>query len=92
MTLTDQIKILDDIIRANQAQYDLDRVDKTVKYDNNLEYDSVHNFDKYSVPNFNEISSANSKFDSLNKLIKISKRFVLLKVKPNKKYRRRRMC
>ena len=34
MTLTDELKILDDKIKANQAQYDLDReADKILNYD-----------------------------------------------------------
>ena len=33
-----------------------DRVNK-VKHDNNLVYRFAHNFNKYSVPNFNEIQS-----------------------------------
>ena len=111
MTLTEQDKILDDKIKANQAQFDLDREaakisalsskeldkyeyltgedlgykpdaihrakfeysplgetfnkvfkkddksKKVIKYDNHLVYKSVHNFNKYSVPSFNEISS-----------------------------------
>ena len=111
MTLTDELKILDDKIKANQAQYDLDReaaktsalsskeldkyeyltgedleykpeaveqvkfeyspfdkvfnkvlkkddkVNNDNKYENDLRYDSVHNFNKYSVSNLNEISS-----------------------------------
>ena len=103
MTLTDELKIRDGKIKANQAQYDLDREvakifalsskelgnyeyltdkdlgykpgvvekdkfecsllgeylnkglkkdnksNKLVKYDNDLMYNSVHNFNKYSV-------------------------------------------
>ena len=33
-------------------------------------YDSVRNFNKYNVPNFNEISSIVSKFDTINKFYK----------------------
>ena len=40
------------------------------KYDNDLRYGFVHNFNKFSMSNFNEISSINSKFDTLNKLYK----------------------
>ena len=104
---TDELKILDDKIKVNQAQYNLDKeaakisalsskevdkyeyltgvdlgyklevvekvkfeysplgealnkglkeddkVNKVVKYDNDLMYNSVHNFNKYSVSNFN---------------------------------------
>ena len=111
MALTEQFKILDDKIKANQAHYDLDREaakifalsskeldkyeyitgedlgyepdviqrakfeysplgeafnkafkkddknKKVIKYRNDFYYSSVHNFSKYSVPNFNEISS-----------------------------------
>ena len=113
MILTDELKILDDKIKANQAQDDLDRkaarisvyeyltgedlghksgvaerekieyhplgmalskgfkkddkVNKTVRHDNDLMYNSVHNFNKHSISNFNEISSLDSKFDTLTK-------------------------
>ena len=33
-------------------------------------YDSVHNLNKYSVPNLNKIPSVNSKFDTLNNFYK----------------------
>ena len=45
-------------------------VKKTVKYSNDLHYDSVHNFNKYNVSNFNEIVSFDSKFDTLKKFYK----------------------
>ena len=121
MKLIEHVKILDDKIKANQAQYDLgreaakisalsskeldkyeyltgedlgykpdviqrvkfeysplgeafnkvfkkdDKNKKVNKYGNNLVYDSVHNFNKYNVPNFNEISSTDNKFDTINK-------------------------
>ena len=121
MTLTEQIKILDERIKANKGQYDLDREaakesaissknlekyeyltdedlgykpdiiqrakfeysplgeafnkafkkddknKKVIKYSSDLVYSSVHNFNKYSLPNFNEISSIDSKFDTMNK-------------------------
>ena len=124
MTLTEQVKILDDKIKANQAQYDLyreaakisalfskeldkyenltgedlgykpdiiqkakfeysplgetfnkvfkkdDKNKKVIKYNNHLPYSSVHNFSNYSVSNFNEISSIDSKFDTINKFYK----------------------
>ena len=41
-----------------------------IKYNNDLVYNSVHNFNKYSVPSFNEISSIDSKFDTINKFYK----------------------
>ena len=43
-----------------------DKVNEANKYGNNLRYDSVHNFNKYSASNFNEISSTDSKFDTLD--------------------------
>ena len=43
---------------------------KIIKHHNDLVYNSVHNFNKYSVPNFNEISSTDSKFDTINKFYK----------------------
>ena len=122
ITLNEQVKIFDDKIRTNKAQYDLDRQNalipalssknlkhyeyltgknleykpdviqrakfeysplgatfnkvfkkddknkkKIIKYSDNLVYNSVHNFDKYSVSSFNEISSIDSKFDTINK-------------------------
>ena len=45
-------------------------MNKVVKYCNDLMYSSVNNFNKYSVSNFNEISSLDSKFDILNKFYK----------------------
>ena len=45
-----------------------DKVNKVTKYNNRLAYDSVHNFNKYSVSNFNEISSIETKFDTTGKL------------------------
>ena len=124
MTLTEQVKILDDKIRANKAQYELDREaakitalsskdlekyeylaredlgykpyvihkakfeysplgeafnkvfknddknKKVIKHDNDLIYNSVHNFNKYSMSSFNEISSVDSKFDTMSKFHK----------------------
>ena len=123
MTLTEQVKTLDDKIKANKAQYEFDREaakistlsskdlekydyltgedlgykpdviqrakfeysplgffnkvfknndknKKVIKHDNDLVYNSVQNFNKYSLPNFNEISSIDSKFDRINKFYK----------------------
>ena len=47
-----------------------DKVNKVNKYDNDLVYNSVHNFNKCSVSNFNEISSIDCKFDTLEKFYK----------------------
>ena len=47
-----------------------DKNKKIMKHDNDLVYNSVHNFNKYSVPSFNEISSIHSKFDTTNKFYK----------------------
>ena len=138
MTLIDDIKILDDKIRSNQAEYNLDRkaakisafstkeldqyeyltgedvgykpgviekakfehsplgeafnkVSKTNdevsrdKYDNDLVYDSRHNFNKYRMSNFIEISSIDSKFDIVNKFYKDFKKLDDVKRKKNKK-------
>ena len=46
------------------------KIKKIIKYSNDLLYSSVHNFNKYSLPNFNEISSIDSKFDRRNKFYK----------------------
>ena len=43
---------------------------KVIKHDNDLVYNSVHNFNKYSVSSFDEISSIDSKFDTINKFYK----------------------
>ena len=121
--LTEQVKILDDKIKSNKSQYDLDREaakicalsskdlekygyltcedlgykpnviqrekfeysplgeafnkifkkddknKKVIKHDNDLVYNSVHNFNKY-VSSFNEISSIDSKYDTINKCYK----------------------
>ena len=122
MTLTEQVKILDDKIKSNKAQYGLDKEaakisalsskdlekyeyltgealgykpdviqraqfkysplgeafnkvfkkddknKKVIKHDNDLVYNSVRNFNKYSVSSFNEISPIDSTFDTINKL------------------------
>ena len=47
-----------------------DKNKKVIKHDNDLVYKSVHNFNKYSLSNFNEILSINSKFDIINKFYK----------------------
>ena len=121
MTLTEQVKIPEETIKANKGQYDLDREaakvsalfsknlekyeyltdedlgykpdiiqrakfeysalgeafnkafkkddknENVIKYNSDLIYSSAHNFNKYSLPNFNEISSVDSKFDTMNK-------------------------
>ena len=41
-----------------------------IKYSNDLYYNSVHNFNKYSGPSFNETPSIDSKFDTINKFYK----------------------
>ena len=46
------------------------KIKKVIKYSNNLYYSSVHNLNKYSLPNFNKISSTDSKFDIINKFYK----------------------
>ena len=60
-----------------------DKVNKDSKYSNDLRYDSVHNFNKYSLSSFNEISSIDSKFDTLDKFYKDF--FKLKKVKSTNK-------
>ena len=69
-------------IEIKQAEYSLlaqiitkvvkkdDKVKQTVKNDNNLRYSSLLNFSIYSVTNFNEISSTDSKFDILHRFYK----------------------
>ena len=46
------------------------KIKKVIKHDNDLVYDIVHNFDKYSLSSFNEISSIDSKFNTINKFYK----------------------
>ena len=93
MTLTDELKIFDGKIKENQPQYNLDReADKMsaldeYKYDNDLMHNSARNFNKYSVPYFNEISSIDSKFDTINKILQ---RFFKIK-RINKQIRRKRL-
>ena len=124
MTINEQVKILDDKIKSNKAQYDLnrkvakisalsskdlekyeyltgedlgykpdviqrakfeysplgetfnkvfkkdDKNKKVIKHDNDLVYNSVHIFNKYSMSSVNEISSIDSKFDTINKFYK----------------------
>ena len=48
-----------------------DKNKKVIKHDNDLIHNSVHNFNKYSVSSFNEISSNDSKFDTINKFYKV---------------------
>ena len=50
-----------------------DKWNKVINYDNDLMYNSVHNFNKYSVSNFNEISSLDLKFDTIKKFCKCFK-------------------
>ena len=47
-----------------------DKNKKVIKHNNDLVYNCVHNFNKYSVPSFNEISSIDSKLDTINKFYK----------------------
>ena len=47
-----------------------DKVNKVNKYDDDLVHNSVHKFNKCSVSNFNEISSIDCKFDTLEKFYK----------------------
>ena len=46
------------------------KIKKVLKHEDDLVYNSVHNFNKYSVSSFNEISSIDSKFDAINKFYK----------------------
>ena len=145
MTLTEQVKILDDKIKPNKAQYDLDRQaakisalssgelekygyltgedlgykpdvvqkvkfqysplgeafhkafkkddknKKVIKYNNDLIYSSVHDFNKHSFPNFNEISSIDSKFDTINKFYKDLVKLNNVKSRDDKK-QKKQMC
>ena len=43
------------------------KIKKVIKQGHDLIYNSAHNFNKYSVSSFNEISSTDSKFDTKNK-------------------------
>ena len=46
------------------------KIKKVIKCENDLVYGSVDNFNKYSLLNFNELSSIDSKFDTINKFYK----------------------
>ena len=46
------------------------KIKKFIKYSSRLVYSSVHNFNKYSLSNFNEISSIDSQFGRINKFSK----------------------
>ena len=52
---------------------------KVIKFDSDLKYDSVHNFNKYNVSNFNEILSIDSKFDTPDKFYKDFLKLKILK-------------
>ena len=56
-----------------------DKANKVITYDNDLKYDFVHNFNKYSVSNFNKIPSTDSKFETLNNFYKYLKKLNDLK-------------
>ena len=43
---------------------------KVIKHDNDLVYNSVHNFNKYSVSSFNDILLIDFKFDTIIKFYK----------------------
>ena len=51
----------------NKAFKKDDKNKKVIKYSNGLVYSFVHNFNQCSLPNVNEISSIDSKFDTINK-------------------------
>ena len=48
----------------------VNKVDKVNKFDNDLMYNSSHNFVNCSVSYVNDISSVDSKFDTMNKFYK----------------------
>ena len=66
-----------------------DKVNKTSKYSNYLYHDSVHNFNKYGVPNFDKISSVESTFGTLNNFYKDFIKLQILKVKLKKEIKRK---
>ena len=66
-----------------------DKWNKVINYDNDLMYNAVHNFNKYSVSNFNEISLLYSKVDTLNKFYHDFKKQEDVKVKPMKQSKRK---
>ena len=47
-----------------------DKSNKVAKYDDDLMYNYVYNFNEYSVSNFHEISPLDFKFDTQNKFYK----------------------
>ena len=143
MNKSSQVKIFNDKIKANQAQYDLDRETakisalsskeldkyeyltgedlgckpdviqrakfeysplgeafnkvfkkgdtnkKVIRYGNALVYGPVHNFNKYRLSNFYEISSTDSKFDTINKFYKNFKRLDVKSKNSNTKQKKK---
>ena len=67
-----------------------DKNKKVNRYDNDLVYSSVHNFNKYSLPNFNKISSIEAKFDTINKFDKDLVKLNNVKSRDDKKQKKSR--
>ena len=74
---------LDEALNKWLKKYD--KVNKVIKYDSDLMYDFVHNFNKYTVSNFNKISWIDSKFDVLNRFYKDFKKLEGVKSNQRKK-------
>ena len=74
---------------------ELEKGDKNrnvIRYSNDLVYSSEHNFNKYSLPNFNEISSIDSKFDTINKFYKDLVKLNSVESPDDKKQKKQQMC
>ena len=62
-----------------------------MKYSNDLVYSSVDNFNKCNLPSFHEISSIDSKFDTINKFYKYFKKLNNVKSRDDKK-QKKQLC
>ena len=68
------------------------KIKKVIKYDNDLVYNSVHNFNKYNTSGLYEISSIDSKFDAVNKFYKDLLSLNKLKSKTETTKQKKEMC
>ena len=62
-----------------EALSKVNKVNKESKYDKDFLYNSMHNLNKYSVSNFNKISSIDSKFNTLDNFSKEFKKLKAVK-------------
>ena len=72
----------------NKASKKDDKNKNVINNSNDLPYSSVHNFKKYGLPNFNEISSMDSKLDTINKFYKDLIKLVNVRSQDDKKQKK----